>query len=196
MRCLTRDISLTRVNDARTPMQNLLFVWGASTERLTYCLLVCSPYDRQMWFRPRLRLGHTTKITRWRYDRPTRPSEYLWMPTKWPFSHQSGFRICPFDGALLFILSRGSDLLTMFGRMREMRSVHSELMNFMLSEIERRKDELRTDAAGGRWGDFFTLLIEANENRETKLNLADHEVVHDGFLEPFLMFSVQYVIFR
>ena len=84
----------------------------------------------------------------------------------------------------------------MFGRMREMRSVHSELMNFMLSEIERRKDELRTDAAGGRWGDFFTLLIEENENQETKLKLADHEVVHDGFLEPFLMFSAQYVMFR
>ena len=77
-----------------------------------------------------------------------------------------------------------------------MRSAHSELVNFMLSEIKRRKDELRTDAAGGRRGDVFTLLIEANENQETKLKLADHEVVHDSFLESFLMFAAQHVIFR
>ncbi|GLB42782.1 putative cytochrome P450 [Lyophyllum shimeji] len=97
-------------------------------------------------------------------------------------SVQEALRIVA-DSHMLAIFAPKWLLALPFRRLREIGEAHDQLMGFMRSQVANRKAEI--SAHESTKNDAFTMLVKANEDESTKLQLDDQELIGNVFIMLF-----------
>ncbi|GLB42270.1 putative cytochrome P450 [Lyophyllum shimeji] len=97
-------------------------------------------------------------------------------------SVQEALRIVA-DSHMLAIFAPKWLLALPFRRLREIGEAHDQLMGFMRSQVANRKAEI--SAHESTKNDAFTMLVKANEEESTKLQLDDQELIGNVFIMLF-----------